>query len=156
MVLPSAVPSMGIAIGSRTVSRRHKHSPIMITVSNTALTLRLLTVIPELAYLHHYVEENNRNHGDPWSLRQTGVYQQVEAKGHRSTWIFLKLSGSTRRQIETVVQTGSYGNTDGFTKLHSCLLLATVDNWGVYIDHLDAQLRSIVCLNNPMPAFVRF
>lgn len=152
---PSAIPSMGIAIDSQTARRAHIFSPIMITVSHTAFVLRLLITGPELSYLLHYVEENNRNHGDPWSSRQTGIYQQVKAKGHRSTWIFLKLSGASRRQVETVIQKEASGNTDGCMKLHSCLLLATVDNWGRYIDYLDTQLRGIVCLVNPSPLIVR-
>ena len=150
---PSAIPSMGIAIDNQTARRAHRNSPIMITVSKTAFILRLLTASPELSYLLHYVEENNRNHGNPWSLRQTGIYQQVKSKGHTSTWIFLKLSGSSRRQLETVTQTESTVNTDGFMKLHSCLFLATVDNWGRYIDHLDTQLRGVVCLDNQLPFF---
>jgi len=89
------------------------------------------------------MEENNRNHGDPWSLRQTGIYQQANAEKRKSTWIFLQLSRFTRCLLEIATQSQTEDSSDGFMKLHCVLLSATVDNWGKYIEYLHSQLRDM-------------
>lgn len=108
----------------------------MITVSDATCMVYLLNLVTEVAYLLRYMEENGRNHGNPWSLRQIGAYQQVNTKDRTSAWIFLRLSGSTRRYLEREVQDMTYKTKDPFIKLHCSLILDTPDNWGRYIEYL--------------------
>lgn len=126
------------------IQRNQEIAQVTITVWAARDSWHKLTVNSELSYLHQYVEQNGRSHGDPWSLRQTGIYQQVNAEHRRSVWIFLQLSRSTRRQLEPVLHSQS-NSSDSFMILHSILLLATVDNWGKYVEHLHSQLRDLVC-----------
>lgn len=97
------------------------------------------------------MEKNGRNRGDPWSLRQTGVYQQAKLEHRHSAWIFLQLSSSTRQGLEKALgkQSGSQDEGDSPMAHHALLLLATVDNWGEYIRSLDRELRDIVSVSYP-------
>lgn len=101
----------------------------------------------EISYLFHYVEQNGRGHGDPWSLRQTGVHQQLNLCCLQSSWIFLHLSGRTRQTFETMVQGHSRCDANDTSKLHGYLLLATVKNWIEYIEYLYNKVRAIVSSN---------
>jgi hypothetical protein len=95
------------------------------------------------------MEENSRQHGDPWSLRQTGVYQQVNAEIQNSTWILLQLSRSTRSLLEAATIQSRFKNDNSISlmQLHCIMLSATTGNWGKYIKFLQSQLSDIVSLS---------
>lgn len=99
----------------------------------------------ELCYILRFVEKNGRTRGDPWSLRQTGVYQQVNSDSRKSTWIFLQLSQDTKAALKEVLKNQStyFDKRDSPMALHT-FLLATVDNWGEYIQDLSKQLTCVV------------
>ncbi|OAL55030.1 hypothetical protein IQ07DRAFT_628704 [Pyrenochaeta sp. DS3sAY3a] len=99
----------------------------------------------EASYIIQYVERNGRNRGDPWSLRQTGVYSQTNYSTRHSSWIFLHLAESTRSLLEDELrslseETESKGDP---LALHALLLIATVDNWGEYVQDLSTKIRSL-------------
>ncbi|OCK78124.1 hypothetical protein K432DRAFT_444833 [Lepidopterella palustris CBS 459.81] len=111
-----------------------------------SITLRLLKPKRRVKLIMiMFVEKNGRNRGDPWSLRQTGVYQQVTFDSRQSAWIFLQLSSSTRAALEKVLrsQPSSPGENDSPMTLHALLLGTTVDNWDEYIQNLSTQLRDV-------------
>ncbi|KAH7081902.1 hypothetical protein BKA63DRAFT_504891 [Paraphoma chrysanthemicola] len=102
------------------------------------------------SYIVQYVERNGRNRGDPWSLRQTGVYSQTKRSAHQTTWMLLQPSKSTRSLLEIELSriiSHSTRNSD-YLALHALLLRATVDNWGDYVQDLSAQVRSLVSEQN--------
>jgi hypothetical protein len=92
------------------------------------------------------MERNGRNRGDPWSLRQTGVYQQATYNNCRSAWIFLQLSRSARVGLENVLRSQSSHTSENESPmtLHALLLGVTIDNWAEYIQHLSTQLGELV------------
>lgn len=102
----------------------------------------------EVTYILQYVERNGRNRGDPWSLRQTGVYQQTTFDSHKSMWIFLQLSQSTKAALKEVLQNQPIYpcGSDSPMALHALLLGVTVHNWGDYIQSLSKQLMCVVRL----------
>ena len=106
-------------------------------------------VYSELSYIIQFMEKNGRNRGDPWSLRQTGVYQQATFHGNHSAWIFLQLSRPTRTALENALQGQSrcLGESDSPMMLHALLLGVTADNWGAYIQDLSVQLREVVSMH---------
>src|SRR5438045_1558114 len=53
----------------------------------------------EFCYSIRYMEKNGRETGDPWSLRQSGVYQKVDAQTGNSTWILLQPAESIRQRL---------------------------------------------------------
>jgi hypothetical protein len=119
---------------------------IMTMVGKLIVLLNKLIIYSELSYLLQFMEKNGRNRGDPWSLRQTGVYQQATFDSDQSAWIFLQLSRSTRIVLENAFrsQLRRFSENDSPMTLHGLLLEATVDNWGEYIQDLNAQLRDVV------------
>ena len=121
-------------------------APIMTMVRKLIALWNKLIIYLELSYILQFVEKNGRNRGDPWSLRQTGIYQQATIKSHQSAWIFLQLSCSTRIILENALRSssGCYSDSDSPMTLHALLLGGTVDNWGEYIRDLSAQLRDMV------------
>ncbi|KAI1414101.1 hypothetical protein F5Y13DRAFT_21800 [Hypoxylon sp. FL1857] len=96
----------------------------------------------EISYLLHFVEENGRARGDPWSLRQTGIYQQVDANNDQSIWVILQISKATRERLMKKLHHPELSSQcpDNPMSIHAVLLLATVDNWGAYIEYLRSQL----------------
>lgn len=47
-------------------------------------------LFPEMAFVLKYPENNSRRDGaDPWSIRQTGVYQSFDVTKKTSIWILI-------------------------------------------------------------------
>jgi len=93
------------------------------------------------------MEENGRNVGDPWSLRQTAVYHQFHQKDGRSCWIILQIATGMRVRFEQALSDKRYRNRrDGVdpVRLHLGFLSAMASNWARYLECLQAQLAELV------------
>lgn len=108
---------------------------------------RLLTKSIEFCYNLRYMEENGRKKGDPWSLRQTAVYHQIDLKNGRSCWILLQASNDIRVRLDR----GLYGKVQGSNNvgvdpvlLHVGFVSAMACNWSKYIEHLHMELADLV------------
>ena len=99
----------------------------------------------EASYIIQYVEKNGRNRGDPWSLRQTGVYSQTKCDG-QSKWLFLQLSKSTRPLLQDKQQrrSGQAESRIAPFPLHAFLLMETTDNWAEYVQDISGQIWDLV------------
>jgi hypothetical protein len=95
----------------------------------------------ELCYNLHHVEQNGRNRGNPWSLRQTGIYHQLDLATKRSVWIFIQASGPTREEIFRVLRSARYGENPML--LHLEVLFAMSRNWPDYIEYLSSKLDEL-------------
>jgi hypothetical protein len=94
-----------------------------------------------------YVSPNGRSRGDPWSLRQFGVYQQIGISQQASTWILLQLPGEMRSKLEKTLQGKLYNTNDlGIDPMvpHLIFISSMATNWQPYIEHLHSQLTSLV------------
>ena len=106
-----------------------------------------LTILTELCYTVQYVEENGRKDGDPWSSRQTGVYQQVHSQTRKSVWIIIQPSKHTQEYLEQTFQDQGqklYGPESNPMLLHTVILLTTSQNWEGYIEYLYSRFLKIV------------
>ncbi|KAF1992838.1 hypothetical protein P154DRAFT_528198 [Amniculicola lignicola CBS 123094] len=111
----------------------------------------------ELFYNLRFVERNGRNRGDPWSLRQTGIYQKYAPDRQHSTWIILQLSKSTRTGLEDMLKAQAATHTSDThpMSLHPIFLQATASNWSEYVQSLTRDLDLIdekVCFSNVEPS----
>ena len=100
-----------------------------------------------MCYNVQYIEKNGRHRGNPWSLRQTGVYQQVTLKERRSNWIILQPSKTSRSRLETILRSRTQGERPQATNpmlLHVHFLTAMAENWEEYIQDLYVYLKSLV------------
>ena len=94
-----------------------------------------------------YFEKNGRNRGNPWSLRQTGVYQQVTLTEGISNWIILQPSNSCRSQLDKIMQSNTRGETllaMNPMLLHLHFLTAMAGQWEEYIQNLHDSLKELV------------
>ncbi|KAH8723430.1 hypothetical protein GQ44DRAFT_313658 [Phaeosphaeriaceae sp. PMI808] len=102
--------------------------------------------IYKLCYINRFVERNGRGRGDPWSIRQTGVYQKIYFDTGYSSCVVLQISKFTRKQLDLVTAEqalGHFDQGDQIMELHRLILLSTADNWGGYIDHLHSIVKDM-------------
>jgi hypothetical protein len=93
------------------------------------------------------VDLNGRDRGDPWSLRQCGVYQQICLKTRRSTWILLQVSRRMRAKLDQALRSRAYKNDKlGIDPvvLHIIFISAMAANWQDYLEYLHSQLAILV------------
>src|SRR5262245_53617032 len=95
---------------------------------------------------------NGRGRGNPWSLRQTGVYHRC-LSNEQSAWLVLNFSTYVRDRI-----VAAFGEESGFARgsceassilPHLFILTATARNWEPYIEHLRQQVAMLVKLQSP-------
>ena len=96
----------------------------------------------ELCYNLHHVERNGRNRGNPWSLRQTGIYHQIDLTTKRSGWIFIQASGLTREEIFRALSVDRFRENPML--LHLEVLFTMARNWPDYIEYLSSKLDELV------------
>jgi hypothetical protein len=122
--------------------------PLIIVSIHLVVTRECaLKSLAEFCYNLRYVEKNDRNRGNQWSLRQTGVYQRVDLKCHRSTWILLQPSNYVRKRLEENLKhqkKGSCSFEENPMILHTLFLSAAESNWREYIADLQSQLDVLV------------
>lgn len=78
---------------------------------------------------------HGRNTQNPWSLRETCVYQQYDAERKRTKWILLQPPGRLLERIER-------DRTVHANVLHIHVLCMTVaeSNWTSYINYLRMEV----------------
>ncbi|KIW13610.1 hypothetical protein PV08_08800 [Exophiala spinifera] len=96
----------------------------------------------ELCYRVSFFEENHRNRGDSWSLRQTGVYQRFSGSPGQSAGIILQPSQRIRPWIEEYLRSAKF-RSDYPMMLHVLMLAALAATWTSYVQHLSTQLREL-------------
>jgi hypothetical protein len=82
---------------------------------------------------------------DPWSVRQTAVYQQYDSKRDRN--VFFLISPSQR--LKDVLQVALAHQTENTTPsnafdLHRIILCTLHDNWRLYLRGLEKLLSTLV------------
>ena len=101
----------------------------------------------EICYNFSYLAKNGRGRGDPWSLRQSGVYQQVDLKSNKSLWILLHPSASIKDQLHhfngafPIYRKGLGGH---FLDAHAAFLSEATQYWDEYIEDTRTQVDVIV------------
>lgn len=91
------------------------------------------------------MELNGRGRGDPWSLRQCGVYQQINLTDRRSKWILLQLSNKMRTKLEQTLRMWST-KSEGINAIipHIIFISTMAATWQSYLEYLSAQLAVLV------------
>ncbi len=97
------------------------------------------------------MELNERHRGDPWSIRQTGVYQRYDTMTASSAWIVLQPSDYIRQRLYEALGRESdsvYDITLGPLHLHGLFLSASERNWDDWIEHIQRETEFFVPKNN--------
>jgi hypothetical protein len=109
---------------------------------------KLMESLLEFCYNVRYVERHRRAEPDPWSLRQSGIYQRHVFCDNRSIWILIQPSSTICRLLKEKLRqcvTGP-GKVDLSPMAgHMIILLAAARTWNEYIDDLRAEADLLVC-----------
>ncbi|KIN02911.1 hypothetical protein OIDMADRAFT_52734 [Oidiodendron maius Zn] len=99
----------------------------------------------EFCYNIRYFELNGRGRGNPWSLRQTGVYQRF-LSNKRSAWLLLNSSSYIGGRVSAALEEASnlvYGSCEVSVLLpHLFIVSAATRNWGPYIENLRQKVMT--------------
>ena len=104
------------------------------------------------------MEQHGRsNLKDPWSIRQTAVYQQFSFNDERSTWIMVQLAKPIRNIIEKVIagdKPRSSTTREHWLQpivIHTMILTMSQRRWKPYIQYLAERLASLVGRRSLLP-----
>ena len=101
----------------------------------------------EFCYNIKYVARNGRSQGNPWSVRQIGVYERLNMHTGQSVWIILEPSVRAYRQFREATesqQISSGGIGSASMILHAAVLVAAGREWGEYLEDLRLQMQRLV------------
>lgn len=117
----------------------------------------------ECAYGFRYVELNNRTlekrenpDYDPWSVRQSAIYQQYDSHYDRIMFILISASDSVCKGLEEAIQrAGAKQKKLNAFDLHRIIISTLHENWRLYIRSLEALMTQQVCINSGSALLVR-
>lgn len=116
-------------------------------MAHSCFIMQILSVL-ECAYGFRYVELNHRTEGskdnpdyDPWSVRQTTVYQQYSSTLDRVTFVLIAPSSKGRKCLEMALKRsiGDQRPINAFD-LHRIIISTLHENWRHYIRSLEKLL----------------
>lgn len=94
----------------------------------------------ETAYVVKQVEENGREEGDPWSIRQMGIYHKSDSSCG-DVFIILNPSFSLKQRLKHLREFGSRPSSKA---LHTMILSCAMENWRFYITDLEGRYLRMV------------
>jgi hypothetical protein len=107
--------------------------------------------VTELCYNIRHFERNNRARGDPWSLRQIGIYHNYDAEHQSSVWIILQPSVHIETHLINALQEiqrlGIPSEAQQY--LHVFFFTSVEMNWKEYMESLRERLEILVRATNP-------
>ena len=84
---------------------------------------------------------------NPWSIRQTAVFQRVNTNGHDGQHIFVRLSKRMQQELFLALQRNPHREIE-FVKIwynvHMLLLKTLNRGWRQYIAYLEEEILSMV------------
>jgi hypothetical protein len=83
---------------------------------------------------------------NPWSIRDTAVYQKYESNTGRITFVLISPSDPAKSCLEkAIIQVKERGQLLNAFDLHRVLISTLHGNWRLYIRGLEHSLRDQVC-----------
>lgn len=116
----------------------------------------MVALIPDLTcaeifYTIQFMEKNNRSKGDPWSLGQSGAYQQLCLQSWCCRWIVIQPSARAHSRLESIIVSKGDKQVDPsdlFILPHLIIMAPMLSNWGAYADDLQRQVAVLVCFHS--------
>lgn len=94
----------------------------------------------ESTFLLKHVERHEREEqSDPWSIRQMGVYFQVNKPLAQTTFVLINASKRVQHRMKAMSVTAFGG-----AEMHLLLLSTSIDGWREYLDYLEHRLDAVV------------
>ena len=98
----------------------------------------------ELGYNIKFVEKHGRKLADPYSLRETGVYQKWVSVSERGNWVFMQPSESMKSLLESRFPRATTKDSAYNFQIHAAILMKASSNWRFYINYLEDLFSKIV------------
>lgn len=104
----------------------------------------------DIFYQFWYVEKNNRKHGNPWSVRQTGVYHRfstTDPSNVENLWLLLHPMPNSKAQSRLDVSADKLNVRDVSLdplRLHVLIMSSYVDNWRWYLHDIKRDYLNLV------------
>ena len=112
---------------------------------------RRLTVPQDICYNIRYPDRIARTQEYPWVHRQLAAYHSYYPKSRESRWILLQPSDAVEQEIRNVLSQSCLEQCDKGLScqwlIHSVILKLTGSNWRGYLNHLEQEVVSFVCLD---------
>jgi hypothetical protein len=110
----------------------------------------------ECAYGFRYAIRNQRDEEakwnpdyDPWSIRQTAVYQQYQSSTNKMVFVLISASDLAKKNLEAAITHAQYqGKQLNAFELHRVLISSWKGNWRLYIRALEEALKVQVFLKS--------
>ena len=99
----------------------------------------------EICYTLRFFERNGRSSESPWSLRQTGIYQQMCRSSGKSTWIILQPSSRIQEQVRKAAAADQSKLSLQAIQLHRTFIASGLNTFGDYIEDLQSNVMKLVC-----------
>ena len=103
-------------------------------------------------YAFKYPEKTNRDTDEPWSIRQTALYHQIQYDDQKSTFFAISPYKNTKgeqRLIRWLQQAAPTENaTQDIIRVHSVLFDTYIDGWREYMTHYESELEELVRESN--------
>ncbi|KAH7350699.1 hypothetical protein BKA65DRAFT_243414 [Rhexocercosporidium sp. MPI-PUGE-AT-0058] len=103
----------------------------------------------EISYQVRYMERNNRSHGDPWSLRQTGVYHKYSALSDAAAtptnlWILLHpmQNSVVSKRLENITAEDIRNDANPL-RFHLLITSSYIDNWRMYLHDMTREFLEL-------------
>ena len=101
----------------------------------------------EICYNVHHMERNGRQQGNPWSLRQTGVYHRWGGNDSPCCFILLQPPQNTCSGLSDILRSVNAEEADtveAFANIHNAILFSVARTWPDYIQYLSLSLDELV------------
>ena len=113
-------------------------------------------MIEEMTFVLKYPERNGRIDGaDPWSIRQTGVYQKVNPWSKTSLWILLNPRQNTaaNARIENLLKSQEIHSSLQWQPMLLGLIVFSVyfTNWRAFMEFSEKEEMRMVDLSSKSP-----
>lgn len=120
----------------------------IVQVHNASLFTDTTDTSQELSYVFKYAELKEKSTGNPWRIRQTGVYHTFDR--HRNTSVFVLVSPHPAAKFETYTKS-VLRDPDNRSQilstpllLHTMLISTHLDAWRNYLEYLEKFLLKAV------------
>ncbi|KAF2810676.1 uncharacterized protein BDZ99DRAFT_286872 [Mytilinidion resinicola] len=93
-----------------------------------------------------YMEKNGRIGYNPWSLRQTGVYQKTDLQTGHSTWVLLQPPQSFVARLRDHLGHRSTSQDDSHSfqrQMHGMFMSLALNNMGHFIEDLQSSIMKL-------------
>ncbi|KAI9788754.1 MAG: hypothetical protein M1816_006611 [Peltula sp. TS41687] len=99
----------------------------------------------EIGFNIKYVAEHGRSYpNDPYSIRETGVYQKYCSDTQTCNWIFIQPSDEFRDRLERALVSANDAAPMNQFQIHVLVLLSVSENWRDYINYLEGTFSKLV------------